>query len=158
MPASATQFAMLVTVFGKPQAFALIEYIDSQLQLTQGQVGALEAAQPPARGFGTPPRTLDTDFVVSTTRDAEVRYIVAFTIAATLLGSQTDTAQVDLLLDGVIADTTKSALMATLTLGVSLTHTYRLPLNCTVPAGSTIHLATSGTGTITLISAREILL
>lgn len=101
-------------------------------------------------------RSLDSNFVVSGSRDALVFYTIELTASRVLTGSET--AQVDLICAGNIIGTVKNLLTVTLALGVGITNTHQKILMGFVPMGSTINLASSGTGTSTLIQSLEVLL
>lgn len=112
----------------------------------------------PAVAVSYPSRALDTNFIISTTQAAQVSYTVELISTASLLGLNTDSADVDLQIDGISIAFSRNALAATISLGTAFTHTHRKVLPGYVPAGSTVRLASSGTGTSTFISAQEILL
>ena len=97
------------------------------------------------------PRTLDTDFVISATRAAHVFYTLELTAALSLLGTHTDDIAVAIIAVGVIqASIFKNLLTATIVLGWCLTLTHQKVLAGYVPAGATVRLVSSGSGTATL--------
>lgn len=122
------------------------------------QVATL-AGQLLPRVWQTPTRALDTDFVVSATRDALVVYTVQ--LGASLSLSGTSSASVTLNVAGAAHAAVSNAL--TLALGLlSLTQstTQQFVLTSIVPANDTVHLtsALAGGGTASLINVMEVLL
>lgn len=117
-------------------------------------------APTPARAVKTPTRSLDTPFIISSVQDAQVSYTVDLVYTLAILGTGTESAQVDLQIDGMSIAQAKNALTATLSLGLSLTPPQRKVLAAFVPAGSTVQLVStvSSNGTATLISSQETLL
>lgn len=106
--------------------------------------------------WSQPSRSLDTDFVIDSGRDALVFYTVELT--ATGLISGTVFSQVTLNAQALPLATVKNLLTVTLGLGVLITQTQQKVLIGLVPAGQTVNLASSGTGTATLANVLEVLL
>lgn len=120
----------------------------------EARISALEAAKP---SFSNPIRALDTDFVVDWVRDAYVVYTIESSVTVAITGSQYT--QVDLNIDGNSNATIKHYLSMILgLLSLSVTQIHQKVLIGYVPAGSTVHMTTSGTGTATLIQCLEVLL
>lgn len=163
MSATASQFAALAQVFNNAQATAIIDYVGAKIvplvDSTVGQNTQITGLQVPAQ-ISSAMRSLDTDFIVSATRVAQVQYTLELTVSQTLLGLTTASAQVDLQVNGVPVLSVESLLNATLSLGTSLTQIHRKVLVGTVPIGATVRLAStlSGTGIATLIACQEALL
>lgn len=126
----------------------------------RGNNVAMITAPTPARAVKTPTRSLDTPFIISSVQDAQVSYTVDLVYTLAILGTGTESAQVDLQIDGMSIAQAKNALTATLSLGLSLTPPQRKVLAAFVPAGSTVQLVStvSSNGTATLISSQETLL
>ena len=112
----------------------------------------------PSRSVVYSVRELNTEFVVSTTQDADVRYVVELSITIDLLGANSQTASVELLVNGVSVPSKKEALDAVLGLGLSFTPTRRTIVSAHVPMGATVQLVSGGTGTVSFISGEEVLL
>lgn len=110
--------------------------------------------------IGLPVRSLDADFIISNTRNALVSYTVDLLVTASILGSHTNDATVDLIVNGTSVAQAKNNLAAVITLGLSMTPAHRHVLSAFIPSGSTVNLTSSvtGTGVATYISAQEILL
>lgn len=108
-------------------------------------------------------RAFNEDFVVSTVRDARVSYTIETSTAATGAGDNESEALIELLIDGNVVHSARNRIVATLTsilglLGISLTsNVQRWVLNGYVRAGQTVRIATSGTGTTSLLSVQEVL-
>lgn len=161
MNVTAAQYSQLVTAFrtgeGKVMVDSLLRFLGAQPDVTpllQAQIAALQT--PRLHDF--PARSLDTEFTVSTTRESEVSYTVALVASATLLGLNSDTADVNLYINGNLSAPNKNQLDATLGLGLSFTVTQHKTMTARVPAGATVQLVSSGTGTKTLLVSREVLL
>lgn len=101
-------------------------------------------------------RSLDTDFVVHSTRSALVLYTIELTASRVLTG--TDSVQADLVVDGLSQSDLKNLLSVTLALGVGITSTHQKVLIGFILPNSTVNLTTSGTGTASIIQSLEVLL
>lgn len=168
MPLSSTEFGSLVDRLQKGDwkavATTISDLLDRGVQqagLLQDNITNLAALIADANQITYPTRTLDTDFVISPTRKAHVRYTVALSITGSVLGSSTNDAEVQLTVNGQVVPSAKNALAATLTLGLSLNPVLRQVISATIPAGAVVNLATTllgGSSSAALVSSEEILI
>lgn len=129
----------------------------------KNRLSTLEAAIIPlqvAKSFVNPDRSLNTDFIVSSTRDALVAYSIDLTVTASIVGTATNTILLALLINGVSINSIQQSLTATILIGLSIAPTHRHFLTTIVPAGATVNLTSTitGTGSATLVSTQETLL
>lgn len=104
-------------------------------------------------------RVLDTNFVVSASDPAEVRYNINLSAQSPVLGTGPASAQVRLLLDGVVVDEAyveKEQLLGIVSMGDKITQ--RQSIGCWVPAGSTVQLAKTlvANGAASIVSCFEL--
>lgn len=133
------------------------------LQPLAQRVVALEAA---LAALNTPQfsepsgRGLDAVFMIHASRPAIALYTVELSLVASVVGTVTNSANVDFTIDGRVIQSTKDSLIATIILGLSLTPGPRMLLAGIVPPGASVSLVSTlvGTGTATLISAQEVLI
>lgn len=128
----------------------------------EGRIATLESALAALTkpSYSYPMRVLDTDFVIDPNRHAIVNYTIDLDVTASLLGAHTNTAIVNLIVNGTSAGIVKNDLIAIITLGLSVQPVQRKILSGFVPAGTTVNLTSTivGTGIATLVSAQEALL
>lgn len=162
----ADQFDQLLNFFTAEQATALVQYVDSIVQPCRDDstnlslslsnaISNLIPAQPPS--VSQPSRALNVDFTIDPLRNSLIFYTVSLTTSLGISG--TDSAQVDLLIDGIITSTVQSSISLVLGL-LSLTQSQsEQQILCGyVPGGSTVHLTTSGTETAVLVQCLEVLI
>lgn len=101
-------------------------------------------------------RALNSDFTISSTRNAIAFYTIELSVSQAITG--TDTVAVDMFLNSISVGRVKKILTVTLGLGIAITNTDQKLLIGFVPAGSTVNLTSSGTGTATLNDSLELLL
>lgn len=114
-------------------------------------------AQTPTRLASLQNRSLNSDFIISNIQDALVFYTIELSVSLTLSGTDSET--VTLMVNNVANVSIKN--LITLVLGLlslTQTNTQQEILIGFVPAGSTVNLTTSGTGTATLLQSMEVLL
>jgi hypothetical protein len=145
--------------------------IEARIALAEKRLDAVELAiarlTPVAPVYGVEIvdglRTLNEDFIVSTVRDARVSYTLETKTSATGSGANDSEALIELVVDGVTVHSARNRIVATLTailglLGISLnSNVQRWVLTGYARAGQTVRIATSGSGTVDLISVQEVL-
>lgn len=125
------------------------------------RISVIEAALAPlivSRMFLKTERSLDTNFIVNPLRKALVFYTIELTASRGSTG--VDTAQVNLLVDGVSVSSALNSLTLTVTLPseVEITNTLQKIVMGYIPSGSTVNIASSGTGISTVVQCLEVLL
>lgn len=101
-------------------------------------------------------RALNTDFIVNSGRNALVFYTVELSTSCVLTGS--DDVSVLLFIDGTSRGLIRNFLNVTLALGITVSQIHQKILTGFVPAGQTVNLTSSGTGSATLIQTIEVLM
>ena len=105
-------------------------------------------------------RNLDEDFVISTEQDCRAVYTLDLVVNNDLVNVGTQSAKVELLVDGVSVSSVENTITATLSIGLSLVTTHQKTVSGFVPRGSTVYLRTTtqGSGTVTYVAGQEFLL
>lgn len=107
-------------------------------------------------------RSFNSNYVVSENRSALVRYSVQIASSITLSGGQSGLVALEYSANGVdnwieagrLVNTNTGAVV----IGVSVTNTNAGQITGLIPAGYTVRLRSTGTGTITYLSGQETLL
>lgn len=118
------------------------------------------AISPRVRTFSNPTRSLNTNFIVSATRDSICTYTFSFTNSTTLVGGTSG--RVDLQTSPTAVTFTTQASVGNgmgggLIVGIAVTATNILSATIYVPAGYTVRLQSSGSGA-SYLSSMEVLL
>lgn len=153
------EYAQAVTAFREGDANGVLQAVEAQIDR------ATAAAKPPAEivtfeSFDPNSRPLDTDYVISTTRDALVNYSIQLGISTTVGANTTAAAAIDLYTDGVVQSRVANYFTSTLPLGVAITQTLFAVLSAYIRAGSTVRLvlSTQGTADAFIVTGQEVLL
>lgn len=110
----------------------------------------------------TPARTLNTNYLISATRDAVAVYTVAAAQTTTLISAQTVTAELRVDTNATpttVCDGGRAILNLTLGVVITLAHEVPIKLICFVPRGNNVRIVTTlvGTPTATLSYQKEYL-
>lgn len=156
---SQAEMAQLVSTFRDNDANgfvqSLVQALDSKFKDIRVEVAATIK---PGQGVTGIVRTLNTDFIVSDTRNAQVSYTIECYVPVTLLAGNA-AADVFLNVNGTPVSNPGEELDVTLSLGLSLRPKHRKTFSAYVPAGAIVNLTSVivGAGTATYLYGQETL-